>query len=187
MCQNCVDEGRLTQEQHDRLHSGEPVDEVMSEEQIEEWQRKFEAAGVAVIDARDILSRANPETKAEQDINESIQTTLAFVRGRLQDATGIGISSESMNNWVVQNKMAEMLAGEMLFRVNAQSLAYGLAVMTMRYDAVLAQWAELYARAAEDVNDKDVNLDAATTPEAKLAVSKVTNTATPPLTPGQYI
>lgn len=212
MCQRCVDRGLITPEQLKRLESGEDIEAVLGTEGValyikamDEDPESFLAGGVladggvvtiGMDDAPDFLKRMfgkaatpkTPDETATETMDNAMTTILDWYRDRRAMAgSAFGVTEEALAAPHAMHTIAEGLAGEAMFRTSPATVAYSLLVMTARYDRLLAEWAELYTRMAKDVDEDGLNLDAATTPESKLAVTKISEKAGEEHRPGMYL
>lgn len=189
MCQQCVDDGILTAEEYAEMKSGKTPEEVLSPEQIKKFDNRGYAIDVTDVDGLpDFLKRImggdapeDPDEKAVKDMDKSVGLALDWFRRRLIDAgRHTKLDGESLDSPAVLDVALQTFAGELLYRAeNMGSLAYTFMVTLYRYNALLEQWADLYVRAAGDPDEVGVNLDQATTPESKLAVTNLTGKTDP--------
>lgn len=115
------------------------------------------------------------EDMAQAEMDGQVEKILAFYTGKMATARHPSVNVDGITDTPRgREALAEAMAGELMFRQNPAAIAFTLTVLTGRYVDLLDQWADLYVRAAEDVDVDGINLDAATTPESKLAVTRAT-------------
>lgn len=172
MCQECVAEGRMTQAE------------------LDEANAKSIASGLPADFLKEIFgpdAKVDPDAQATDLMDEAVARLLGFLNESLDTLRKGGI--ESLQTPTELDTFLEGVAGRLLFRAKApSSLAFGVAILAYRYQELLKSWATLYVAAAKDVDELAVNLDAAATPESKLAVTGAAKTkgdTTP--APGLYL
>lgn len=207
MCQVCVDEGKITQEQHERMLAGEAPEDVLTREQIEGVyeartgnkapERMTIISGGDLEDApefiRNLFAEAQPKSpddKATERMDEATNLILEFVKnkralaaeGTVQD--GVGLETPR-----VLDGFIEMLAGESLYKLNQATIAYSMVLLAIRYADLLDQWASLYVATCTDIEALEIDLDQAKTAESKAAVTRASETGTRPefMEPGFYL
>lgn len=178
MCEQCVAEGRMTQEDLDRIDA----------------QRSQVSSAVISGDPAEFLARllgggapVDPEAQALAELDKTVQRALGIHRDKLTKLTET--SSElgdilKLDSAVKIHLLAELEARLLMFGESPRAIAYALAVVIHRYDELLDAWGTLYAKAA--IGDDDtIDLDAAQTAEARAAVTKATKPAENPT--GMYL
>jgi hypothetical protein len=162
MCQTCVKEGRMTQAELDEANRNQ------TDSSDGAAMRLFGNNDDAVDFLKSFLgigTEPDPETLAQEAMDASAKIMLDFI---VQEDKAHGVP----DNAVDLMNACERDAGKMMYRCRPQTLALSLIVLARRYTTVLEQWATLYARAA--IGDDDIlDLDSATTAEAKAAVTRV--------------
>lgn len=137
---------------------------------------------------KNLLNRQSPDQTPDEaataQMDKNIAAIMEYVKSR-ESAVKTGIGEDLTPSQT--DRFAESLAGEIMFRINSASMAYSLALLAIRYRDLLDKWATMYVAAAEDVEDLEVDLNQAVTPESKAAVTTVAQTKTVPRTPGLYL
>jgi hypothetical protein len=101
------------------------------------------------------------EIMSRNSMDEAVKRVLDFYRENASRAQQVGAGLETA---MQRQALAELMAGQLMFGQNPAAIAYGLAVMGMRYAQLLEQWAELYV-----TFDESMDLDTITTAEGKEA------------------
>lgn len=143
MCEKCVEEGRMTQEQLDMSTFLKAMTQPAK----------------------------SPAEIATEHMDEAVKLMLEFVKIKRETAATAGGTSwqEALSDPRTLDAFVEMLAGEAMFKMDASTIAYALMLVTMRYADVLDQWATMYVGAVTDLDDLVTDLDQAKTPESKIA------------------
>lgn len=206
MCQKCVDDGLMTQDQRDRINAGEDPSKVLSQEQI---TAMIDGSGVpqpeAVVFSADNLDDApdfiknlfakaqgetrSPEDEAKARMDESVYLIMKFIKDKRDLAARAEGDPDALTNPRVKDAFMEMLAGEAMYKMNAGTIAYILMVLADRYVDLLDQWSTMYVNAASDPDDLITDLDQAKTPESKVAFATKSQefTAKTVKAPGMYL
>jgi hypothetical protein len=98
---------------------------------------------------------------------------LADKRAGLDEITEDEAQRQRLRQPTAMHKLAETMAADLMFREDPAAIAYAAQLMTQRYQELLIQWSTLYATVAAQT-DLAIDLDAAQTPEQKLAVQVAT-------------
>jgi hypothetical protein len=167
MCKSCVENGTMTQEELDEQRaSGGPTG--------------LASGGIVVGlgDAPDFIKNLfgagepkDPEAEAMKSMDDAVDLMLRQYKDRAKNVTeGSTNMLDKLNTPRGRSALAEGMAGDLMFRQDPAAIAYTLAVLTGRYIDLLDAWSTLYVKATID-DDDTVDLDSATTAEAKAAVT----------------
>jgi hypothetical protein len=176
MCRNCVAEGRMTQEELDKhnVNQTDGADFAAVREALD----KDPAAFLALLMGEG-ESKPDPEAEDRERMDSMVNILLDFVS---QQDSKQGVPQTA----VELAEACERDAGRLMYKCTPAVVAVSLITITRRYAALLQQWAELYAKAA--IGDDDtIDLDAATTSEAKDAVTRATGGIIPEHKTGMYL
>jgi hypothetical protein len=163
MCRMCVDEGRMTQADLDAANA-EQTDQADGAA----WRLLGDGDAAEFLTSLLSLSATepDPEVMAQEALDSAVKIMLDFIA---QEDRIHGIPDDVVD----LADACERDAGKMMYRCQPKTLALTLTILARRYVILLDQWATLYAKAA--IGDDDtIDLDAATTAEAKLAVTRAT-------------
>lgn len=166
----------MTQEQLDQANA-EGTDQA-DFSAVQEVLDKDPAAFLASLLGFATAATPDLETESMEFMDETVRLLLDF----LKQEDG---KHEAPATAVATREACERDAGVLMFKCKPGTLAISLAVLSRRYAILLEQWAELYAKAAIGEDDT-VDLDAATTAEAKVAVTRATAPASEHKT-GMYL
>jgi hypothetical protein len=163
MCKIYVSEGRMTQEDLDRANA------TGSDAADGSGRKAFPglAADPAAFLAQLLGEPADPETEAVNRMDETARILLELV---IQEDEKHGAPQSS----VELLEACERDAARLMFTLKQSTVALSLTVFVRRYAILLERWAELYAKAAVGEDDT-IDLDAATTAEARAAVTRATS------------
>jgi hypothetical protein len=177
MCQACVAEGRMTQAELDEANrnEGDPRADGAMIKQV--FQGNADEAEDFIRDLFGSLKedQPNPEDEAAQLMDDVARNLLTFLKSHTDGITAMAPAraAETLDSAMGRHALAEALAGQFMFKLDQRSLAFALGVIIQRYAGLLDQWADLYVRAVQDPDaDPAINLDSATTPESKTAVTE---------------
>ncbi len=116
-----------------------------------------------------------PGHKANATMDAAMKNLLEFYKGNREALTS---GEYKLSDPMVADAFLENLAAKMMFKLDPRDIAYAAALAVHRYAGLLETWAPQYLAAAKGEDEMD--LDAATTPEAKLAVTDAVNADVPP-------
>lgn len=113
----------------------------------------------------------DPEAETMKEMDNAVRLLLEQYKDRAGDITKDSKDMlDTLNTPRGRSMLAEGIAGNLMFRQNPAAIAYTLAVLTGRYIDLLDAWSTLYVKAT--IGDDDtVDLDSATTAEARAAVT----------------
>lgn len=164
MCMTCVAEGRMTQAELDQ-HNANQTDGA-DFAAVRAALGQDPASFLAQLLSGQDVPELDPEADAQDLMDGSVKILLEF------------IASENEKHGTPETSLemaaaTERDAGRLMYKCRPATIAVTLSTITRRYAILLEQWATLYARAA--IGDDDtIDLDAATTAEAKAAVTRAT-------------
>lgn len=170
MCKMCVENGSMTQEELDEANAAEPG----TDERADGSAAAFFLDGAPEF-LRDLLKAElergdseDPNTAAQERMDQQILKIMEIHRTYLGNAQEYNV--ELAGSPQGKEAVSEAIAGILMFKQNPPAIAFTLALLIDRYVQLLDQWAELYVKMADDP-DKEMDLDAATTAESKVAVT----------------
>lgn len=126
-------------------------------------------AETAIDEAIDEAKREVAEQAAQRAMDEAVKRVIDFYRMNAGKAREVGAT---MGTAVEREALAKLMAGSLMFNQDPAAIAYGLALMAMRYAALLEQWAELYV-----TYDESADLESITTAEARIAATEQSEAA----------
>jgi hypothetical protein len=186
MCQQCVDEGRMTQAELDEANKT-PSDPRANGALVKEiFGPDLEDAPAFIKELLGVPDK-DPEAEAQETMDKQVAQILDFYRSKRDLAVEMAPAGISMESARGRDTLASALAGELMFKQNPSAIAFTLTVLTGRYLDLLDQWATLYVKAAADADGDEINLDAATNPETKTAVTKAATAQDVHLPTGMYL
>jgi predicted Zn-dependent protease len=150
MCQQCVDNGEMTQEQ---------------------WNDAKSKLGVSpdLFGALEgLFGRASAKVE-EAKMDRAVRTLLELVSRYTVAMEASGLDTVDPNNQAVT---ADTLAMQLHYDQTPQALAYALGVIALRYQDLLDRWADLYVMGARD-GRWAIEMKV-WTPEAQKAVTQAT-------------
>lgn len=83
-----------------------------------------------------------PEEDIQEDSDEVIARLLSFLN-HARDSVGSKGVRDNANEALVENILAEFMAGKLMYKVNPSSIAYSLALIVQRYDKVLTMFTDM--------------------------------------------